>query len=538
MMVPTSPQSSAAGLELRQILAIFAKWRWVMALVTIAAVGTAGFLSFFVLPKVYQAEAVLAVSPAVQAQPQAGGSGGGQGLQGVVQSVSTISPATMGTYVWQVTNPLVLQDTATALKTQGIDLSPGAIGAMVKASSDATTNLIHVDVSGPNPQVDAAVANALTQAYIQSLQSQDQQKLSQATDFLTKQVADVQSQLQQATADLAKAQAAAGTTTDEQARATADNQQLISLKGQLVTAQIALQSDQAGLGNVQQQLKSVPATLPASEADLVATASATAATPMGPQPNPLYQSLQQQLANDQVTIAQDQATIAQIQTQITAFGYDTTALAEAGGTQEMVSLQSQLVNTQVSLAATKAAVANLQQQLQGIPAMLPGTTPQAPPNPVYQDLVSKQSQLSVAVAQDQATVAQLQSSITGVQADLNTLPTVSPSDQANIQTLTQKVNQLTQTYQTLTAGLTQSQVAASVDGGNPVVTLAAPASTPTVPIKPNKKLNVALAFLVGLIASAGLALLLEQLDNTVKNPEDIRRLTELPTLAMIPHGGQ
>ncbi len=540
MTVNTAGQVSQAGLELRQILAIFGKWRWVMAVVTIAAVGTAGFLSFFVLPKVYQATATLSVSQAVPAQTPSGGTGNpGQGLQGVVQSVSQVAPATLGTYVWQVTNPEVLKGTAKALRAQGILLSAAAVGGMVKASADPTTNLINVAVSGPDPRQDAAVANTLTQVYQQTIQAQNQAKLTQATAFLSQQAAAAQAQLQQATAALARAQAAAGTTSDAQARVTADNQQLIALQGQLVTAEIALKSDQAGLASVQAQLRTTPATLPpdqGSAATASATASATAAS--GPEPNPLYQSLQQQLANDQVTIAQDQATIGQIQQQIQAFGYNTTALAEAGGTQEMVSLQSQLVNTEVSLSATKAAVQNLTQQLQSIPATLPGATPLAPANPVYQDLVSKQSQLSVSVAQDGATVNQLRSSIASVKQDLAAMPTVSPGDQATIQGLSQKVSQLTQTYQTLAAGLTQSQVAASDGGGNPVVTVAAPATVPTVPVKPNKKLNVALAFLVGLVAAAGLALLLEQLDNTVKNPDDIRRLTELPTLAVIPHGGQ
>lgn len=535
------------GLQLRQILGIFVKWRWVTAVVTIAAVGTAGFLSWFVLPKVYDATTTLAVSPAVASTPAASSGSSGQGLQGVVQSVSSLSPSAMGTYIWEATSLPLLQSTSKALHSEGIVLSPYALGAMVKASADPNADLIRIDASGGNPTMDAAVANTLAQVYLQTIQRQNQAKLSQATNFLSKQVADVQGQLQQASAQLAKAQANAGTTADAQSRVAADDQQLASLQGQLVQAQVALKSDQAGLASVQKQLKATAPTLqttqasPTGTATPTAAAAATATATSSQDPNPLYQSLQQQAANEQVTIAQDEATVNQLQAIIESFGYDTTALSQAGGTEEMVSLQSQLVQAQVALSAAKAAEANLQSQMKTTAPTLPPSSPQAPkatPNPVYQDLLTKQSQLSLAAAQDGATVAQLVTSVAAVKQEINTLPTVSPVAEANIQTLTQKVSQLTQTYQTLTAGLTQSQVAASVDGGNPVVTLAAPATVPTVPVKPNKKLNVALAFVVGLIASAGLSLLLELLDNTVKTPDDIRRLTELPTLAIIPHGGR
>ena len=45
------------------------------------------------------------------------------------------------------------------------------------------------------------------------------------------------------------------------------------------------------------------------------------------------------------------------------------------------------------------------------------------------------------------------------------------------------------------------------------------------PIKPRPMLNVAIAFVVGLMAAVGLAFLLEYLDNTVKKEEDVEKLT-------------
>ena len=57
---------------------------------------------------------------------------------------------------------------------------------------------------------------------------------------------------------------------------------------------------------------------------------------------------------------------------------------------------------------------------------------------------------------------------------------------------------------------------------------------PANPVKPNKTLNVLIAFVVGLMASAGLVFLLEYLDNTIKTSSDVEDLLGIPVLGVIP----
>ncbi|MCB2293939.1 capsular biosynthesis protein [Clostridium algoriphilum] len=57
---------------------------------------------------------------------------------------------------------------------------------------------------------------------------------------------------------------------------------------------------------------------------------------------------------------------------------------------------------------------------------------------------------------------------------------------------------------------------------------------PTVPVSPNKKLNMAVGFLLGLMVSVGIVLLLEFLDNTIKTESDVERYIDLPVLGVIP----
>ncbi|MBL7157874.1 MAG: polysaccharide biosynthesis tyrosine autokinase [Candidatus Omnitrophica bacterium] len=60
------------------------------------------------------------------------------------------------------------------------------------------------------------------------------------------------------------------------------------------------------------------------------------------------------------------------------------------------------------------------------------------------------------------------------------------------------------------------------------------AEVPALPVKPKKKLNVLLAIIVGFFGGVGLAFFFEYLDDTVKDVEDIRKLTEWPFLGGIP----
>ncbi|MDV7767101.1 YveK family protein [Peribacillus sp. CSMR9] len=53
------------------------------------------------------------------------------------------------------------------------------------------------------------------------------------------------------------------------------------------------------------------------------------------------------------------------------------------------------------------------------------------------------------------------------------------------------------------------------------------------PVKPNPLLNIAIAVVVGLMAGVGLAFLLEYMDNTIKDEDDIEKLLELPILGSI-----
>ena len=64
------------------------------------------------------------------------------------------------------------------------------------------------------------------------------------------------------------------------------------------------------------------------------------------------------------------------------------------------------------------------------------------------------------------------------------------------------------------------------------------ARVPTAPSEPNIPRNLAFALVIGAISGIGLAFLLENMDNTVRTPEQAQALSALPSLGMIPLGSK
>lgn len=57
---------------------------------------------------------------------------------------------------------------------------------------------------------------------------------------------------------------------------------------------------------------------------------------------------------------------------------------------------------------------------------------------------------------------------------------------------------------------------------------------PTAPISPNKKLNIAVGFLLGFAIGVGISLLIAIMDSTFKDKEQLEQIVGLPVLGVIP----
>ncbi|MCM3179158.1 YveK family protein [Cytobacillus horneckiae] len=84
-----------------------------------------------------------------------------------------------------------------------------------------------------------------------------------------------------------------------------------------------------------------------------------------------------------------------------------------------------------------------------------------------------------------------------------------------------------------TAEVFQKEIANIMKINNVTILAKAEVGENQSPVKPQPLLNIAIALVVGLMAGVGLSFLLEYLDNTVKNEEDIEKVIGLPLLGKI-----
>jgi succinoglycan biosynthesis transport protein ExoP len=99
--------------------------------------------------------------------------------------------------------------------------------------------------------------------------------------------------------------------------------------------------------------------------------------------------------------------------------------------------------------------------------------------------------------------------------------------QSQISALQSKLYSLQNNYASLLAN--------SQGGASNTLSIIEPASVPVGPIGSNVSTTVLASAAIGLALAAGAAYLLEYLDNTVKHPDEVKKLTGLPTLAGIAH---
>ena len=98
--------------------------------------------------------------------------------------------------------------------------------------------------------------------------------------------------------------------------------------------------------------------------------------------------------------------------------------------------------------------------------------------------------------------------------------------------LAREVDTNKQLYDGVLSRLKEIGVAADVRSSN--IHFMGKALAPGVPSYPNKRRTLMLGLLLGVGAGIGIAFLLEQLDNTLKTPEEAERYLHLPTLGIVP----
>ena len=129
--------------------------------------------------------------------------------------------------------------------------------------------------------------------------------------------------------------------------------------------------------------------------------------------------------------------------------------------------------------------------------------------------------------------ANLEKEISNVEADLARTQTTlnATTDDTQQARLEASLAQYRSTYSTLVASYQQVKLAEAQATNNLVV--AESAEVPQTPIRPRPLVTGLLAAIVGVLVAIGAAYVIEYLDDTVKTPDDVTRVSGLPTLGAI-----
>ncbi|MDI7275493.1 MAG: polysaccharide biosynthesis tyrosine autokinase, partial [Anaerolineae bacterium] len=140
---------------------------------------------------------------------------------------------------------------------------------------------------------------------------------------------------------------------------------------------------------------------------------------------------------------------------------------------------------------------------------------------IMESLTREMSALQAATTAAETEVEKLRSRAPSSSADLARLEALLAQHRANYASLLQTCDQL------------RLAEASSVD----TVSVIEPATEPTSPVEPRTGLNTAAAGLFAAMVAAGVAFLVECLDDTIQTSEEVRRAARLPTLAAVGHFG-
>ena len=252
-------------------------------------------------------------------------------------------------------------------------------------------------------------------------------------------------------------------------------------------------------------------------------------------------TLADQVSASQAAVQADTAELAALRGQLSSqqkavVASRTTQLAAAAGEvqnrlteaqEQRASLLEKVTEKHPSVAEIDARIGELERQLaEELTRRVDSETRVT--NPLGQALLDRTTQSQVKLISDEAQLAALEGALARARTELARVPDVE-KELVQLQRETQIAEKnylaLLDTLQSLTlAQVTEVAGASILDR----------AAVSSAPVTPNKRLNLIMAVLLGLIGGVALALLIDHLDNTLKDPEELERAFGLAVLGVIP----
>lgn len=390
-------------ISLRQLLETLWKGKTIIIGITLVAVLTAGIISFYLLPPVYQATAVLMPNQQFLTSDQQSDQQNEQQQAGLEDLMDTL---------WKPPR-LNLQTHATQIKTP--ELARAVINKLglgetytvrqfldkIEVVIPKDTSLLEVRVKDSDPRLAAEIANVLTQEYVAFLTQKTTERMALSVEFIEQQLEAQQQQLTSALQELQGFLEKQGGPRELEAELEAKLSLLTELKAQLTRLDIDIAARRAAIATAQERLAGLSPVLVVKKsladdtllhqvvaAETEASALETAGLELQSEElNPTYLALEenlnlllQELAQLESSRTETQRAITDIQKELEFLQVE---LASRQVEQEQLQQQVEIYKHNVELFNAKYAETMTAQSLQaGEAAVMVVSSAQEPQTPV------------------------------------------------------------------------------------------------------------------------------------------------------------
>ncbi len=359
-----------------------------------------------------------------------------------------------------------------------LDVSPHELLKHITVAPVTNTSILGVSATWKDAATSAAIANAFGQAIVDRQRDLVSSQANAALADLAQQLPSEQARMNDAQNRLTAFETTHRIANiDEQTQATITN--MAALDAKLQQSQADRQQAQAQLNSEDTQMSSVPATI-------------TGTTNISE--NPVVSNLETQLTQVNVQLEAAEQQYTDRHPQVIAIK------------QQKAQLESDIAKQQATVVAGKSVV----------------------PNPVYQQLAQQATQERSLVAADNAQIAELRNELHETQPELSQLP----GQAAALADLQRRAKSAQDVY----AALAQKYVDARVASETAIsdVTITQPALASQAIVRPSLLLNFIISLVLGLVLGVTGALVLDYLDNSIRDEREVEEELAIPQLGSVP----
>ncbi|ABR46429.1 lipopolysaccharide biosynthesis protein [Alkaliphilus metalliredigens QYMF] len=186
-------------ISLRELIETLLKQKKLIIGITMIAVLTTGLFSFFMLEPVYETRMVLMASNFTERlQPN---QLSGNGVEGMLESLSQYPAMTLDTYRQQVTAPRVMRATIEELGLEE-DYDVERLARAISLETLQNTNLITIKMQHGDPEKAALIVNTVGEKFVEFVSEKAQEHASQSSQYVVSQMEVEEAQLDDALVEL------------------------------------------------------------------------------------------------------------------------------------------------------------------------------------------------------------------------------------------------------------------------------------------------------------------------------------------------